>query len=331
VTERAYLGRLSRDGSEYLERIQEGLDFVRFGEDLPSAPRVFVKPNLTFPTYRPGVMTSPEALEAAIVALQDYTPHIWVGDSDSGGYNPFPMEDVYKETGIYEFATRHAVEVVNLSGLERSAVTVVCGGRERALQLPRLLVEEIDVLVTMPVPKVHTNTGVSLTFKNQWGCIPEPNDRLRLHPYFKEVVVAVNRAVKARHAVIDGRFGLNRSGPMKGDDVFLGWLCVTDGIGAGARLACELMRVRLESVSHLRYASAMGLVPDLDQIELNTALDPYIGPRFSVERVWTDYPGYLAFRSPALAHLAYFSRWAEPLHRLLYRFREPFYDYSRRK
>jgi uncharacterized protein (DUF362 family) len=329
VKARAFLGRVNSDGSDYLERIRAGLDFVRFGEGLPAQPRVFIKPNLTFPSYRPGVMTSPEAVEAAIVALQDYTPHIWVGDSDSGGYNPFAMEDVYAETGINQFAARHGVQVVNLSGLERVGISFRGRGREMQLDLPRLLVEEIDVLVTMPVPKVHTNTGVSLTFKNQWGCIPEPNDRLRLHPFFKETVVAVNQAVKAKYAIIDGRFGLNRSGPMKGDEVRLGWLAVTDDIGAGARMACELMQVELESIAHLRYARSLGLVPALADIECSDSLEGYLGPRFYMKRIPTDYPGLLAFRSRGLAHLAYFSRLAGPLHRILYRFREPFYDYSK--
>lgn len=329
MSPRAYVGRVAQDGAEYLERIRAGLDFVRFGEGLPAQPRVFIKPNLTFPTYRPGVMTSPDALEAAIVALQDYTPYISVGDSDSGGYNPFAMEEVYEATGIVHFAERHGVEVVNLSKLDRTPITFRVGGRDMVLDLPRLLVEDIDVLLTMPVPKVHTNTGVSLTFKNQWGCIPEPKDRLHLHPHFKETIVAVNSAVKAGCSIIDGRFGLNRSGPMKGDDVYLGWLAVTDDIGTGARITCELMQLSLERFPHLRYAKERGLIPELGQIDLNTPLHPFLGPRFYLRRIWTDLPGYAAFHNSSLAHLAYFSRWAQPLHRLLYRFREPFYDYSR--
>lgn len=330
MSPRGYVAPVARNGEEYLERTREGLDFVRFGQGLPAQPRVFIKPNLTFPSYRPGVMTSPEALEAAIVALKDYTPYISVGDSDSGGYNPFAMEKVYEATGIVHFAKRHGVDVVNLSKLDRTAVPFRAGGGDMAVDLPRLLVEDIDVLVTMPVPKVHTNTGVSLTFKNQWGCIPEPNDRLHLHPYFKETVVAVNSAVRAGCAIIDGRFGLNRSGPMKGDEVYLGWLAVTDDIGTGARISCELMRVSLERFAHLRYAKKHGLIPELREVALNRPLDPFLGPRFYLKRIWTDLPGYVAFHNSSLAHLAYFSRWAQPLHRLLYRFREPFYDYSRR-
>jgi uncharacterized protein (DUF362 family) len=329
LASRAFLGRTQAD-EDYLSVIRQGLKFVAFGQDLGRRPRVFIKPNLTFPSFRPGVMTSPAALEAAIVAIKDFADEIWVGDSDSGGYNPFPMEEVYSATGINEFAARHGINVVNLTRLERVSVPIQLRHRTITLDLPRLLTDEIDYLVTMPVPKIHMNTGVSLTFKNQWGCIPQPSDRLRLHPHFKEVVVAVNRAVKARFAIIDGRFGLNISGPMRGEAVPLGWTCVAEGIGAGAAICCHLMRVPLASVAHLRYAQRLGLIPLLEEIESNVSLNQFVGPRFCLRRKWTDWPGYFAFQSPLLARIAYFSKLSGPLHKLLYLFREPFYDYKRR-
>lgn len=325
---RAYLGRLETGGVNYLEEIRAGLDFVGFGAAIPSQARVFVKPNLTFPSFRPGVMTAPAAIEALILALRDYTPNIWLGDGDSGGYNRFSMKGVYAATGIDEFARRHGATLVNLSELPRTTTVLECSTRSVAVGLPSLLVDGIDVLITMPVPKMHLNTTVSLTFKNQWGCIPEPRDRLKLHPYFREVVFALNQAVHARFAVIDGQFGLNRSGPMLGDVVELGWLAVTDGLGVGARLACELMQVDLDSVSHLRYARRMGAVPELTGIELNTDLSSFCGPKFTLSRRWTDLPGYLAFRSPTLARLAYFSPYSTRLHTMLDRVRRPFYDYD---
>jgi hypothetical protein len=181
----------------------------------------------------------------------------------------------------------------------------------------------------MPVPKIHCNTGVSLTHKNQWGCIPEPQDRLKLHPYFQHVILEVNKAVKARVAIMDGQYGLNINGPMRGTPVKLDWVLVTDDLGAGSRVACELMQIPLERIAHLRYARQLGLIPDLRDIELNTDLAPYKGVKFSLRRKWTDYPGYLAFNSPFLAYLAYFSPMADLLHRLLYLVREPFYDYDK--
>lgn len=328
---RAFLGRIDSDSLNYLDLIRQGLERIGLSERMPTTPKIFLKPNLTFPVYRPGVMTSPEAVEAAIIALADYGAKVWVGDSDSGGYNPFSMHEVYNKTGIADFASRLGVRVVNLSSLERRSISFSCRGKPFQLELPRLLTDEIDALITLPVPKIHMNTGVSLTFKNQWGCIPEPDDRLRLHPYFKEAVLAVNNAVKARFAIIDGRFGLNVSGPLRGEAVELNWLCVADDLGAGARIACSLMGLKPEQISHLRHAQSVGMLPALHEIDLNVPLSDFKGPKFYLQRRWTDYPGVLAFKNPKLAHLAYFSRWSHLLHRLLYLFREPFYDYDKER
>jgi uncharacterized protein (DUF362 family) len=328
MTARAYLDALGP--ASYLQRIREGLEFVGAGALLSSESRVFLKPNLTFPTYRPGVMTSPEAVEAAIIALKDYTSTIYLGDSDSGGYNPFSMHKVYDEIGMYELGKRYGVRVVNLTDLPRRPVALG-GGKPLSVDLPILLTDEIDQLITLPVPKIHMNTGVSLTFKNQWGCIPEPKDRLRLHPRFARVVFEVNRAIHARMAIVDGRWGLNVSGPMRGEPVDLNWLLVTDDLGAGARLCCELMQIPMRRAAHLRYAERRGAVPDRSDIELNQPLEPFLREPFRLQRRWTDYPGLFAFRSRPLAHLAYFSPLAGALHRLLYLFREPFYDYAEGK
>jgi uncharacterized protein (DUF362 family) len=329
MTSRAYIGRLS--SSCYLDLMREGLDFVGAGQALNNQSRIFLKPNLTFPSYRPGVMTSIEAVEAAIVALKDYTPHIYVGDSDSGGYNPFSMHEVYRETGLVEFSKRYGVEVVNLSDLPRQAVPIRDGSRPLSVDLPILLTDEIDHLVTLPVPKIHMNTQVSLSYKNQWGCIPEPKDRLRLHPRFAEVIYAVNMAIHADFAIVDGRYGLNVSGPMLGEPIELDWLLVTNGIGAAARLCLELMQIPLGRVGHLQYAERRGSIPQRSEIKLNQELAPFMRARFYLRRHWTDYPGLLAFRSRPLAYLAYFSPAASLLHRLLYLFREPFYDYGKGK
>ena len=329
MTARAYLADLTT--SSYVERIREGLDHIQAGRLLTPDTRVFLKPNLTFPTYRPGVMTSPEAVEAAIIAVKDYTNQISLGDSDSGGYNPFSMDEVYGEIGMYDLGKRYGVDVVNLSDGPRRPLHIGSGRSAFSVDLPTLLLDETDVLITLPVPKIHMNTGVSLTFKNQWGCIPEPKDRLRLHPRFARVIYEVNRAIHARMAIVDGRIGLNVSGPMRGEPVDLGWLLVTDDIGAGARLCCELMQVPLRKAGHLRYAERRGAIPARDQIQLNQPLEPFRKEAFYLRRLWTDYPGLFAFRSRALAYLAYFSPLAALLHRLLYLFREPFYDYSKRK
>jgi len=327
VKHRAYIQSLAR--TSYLEVVREGLDFIQLHKLVKPDTRVFIKPNLTYPTFRPGVMTSPEAVEAAILALREYTANIYIGDSDSGGYNRFSMDQVYNETGLRGFADKYQVEVINLSKLERRTIHFYYEGKEFSLGLPRLLTDEIDLLVTMPVPKVHVNTGVSLTLKNQWGCIPENEDRLKLHPYLPGILLEVNKAVNAKVAIIDGRYGLNLNGPMNGIPVELDWLLVTDDIGAGAMLGCKLMQIDPDDIRHLRYARQQGYIPEMDDILLNQDLQPFIKDKFVLHRKLTDYPGFLAFHNPMLAWLAYFSPLSDLLHRVLYLFREPLYDYKK--
>ena len=65
---RVFLGDLST--ADYFELIQQGLKWIGFNELVSKDSKVFIKPNLTFPTYRPGVMTNPRAVEAAIRIIE---------------------------------------------------------------------------------------------------------------------------------------------------------------------------------------------------------------------------------------------------------------------
>src|ERR1019366_408124 len=97
----------------YEEPIREGLKFIGVDGALKSSDRVAIKPNLTFPVFKPGVMTNPAAVEALIRVLKDYTGNITICESDSGGYNAFSMDEVFKSTGLAQIAKRYGVHVVN--------------------------------------------------------------------------------------------------------------------------------------------------------------------------------------------------------------------------
>ena len=324
---RAYLGSLLEN--DYLTNIRNGLEFIQFEKIVKPDTRIFIKPNLTFPIYRPGVMTNPQMVEATIQAIRDYSHHIWIGDSDSGGYNRFSMDEVYNSTGLLDICNKFGAKVVNLSKIPRRAINFRYGRKSFSLQLPVLLLDETDLVVSLPVPKIHCNTGVSLSIKNQWGCIPENQDRLRLHPYFQHVILEVNQAIRARVAIMDGRYGLNVNGPMIGETEELNWLLVADHLGVADRLGCELMQIPLEKIAHLRYAEKQNFIPARTDIETNRETAAFLSKPFYLHRKWTDIPGLLAFNHAFIAYLAYFSPLADILHKLLYLFRKPFYDYKK--
>jgi uncharacterized protein (DUF362 family) len=275
-------------------------------------------------------MTSPDAVEAVVQYLKNFTDRISICEADSGGYNRFSIDQVFRETGLVDIAKRYGVRLVNLSYDEPRYISVKAGIRTLKVPLAKTLLEETDLFITMPVPKVHMNTQVSISVKNQWGTIQSPPERLKLHPYFKHVIYAVNKALPRSISIIDGRYGLTRSGPMKGDVVDLNWLMVADNIFAADFVCTHLMRLDPLKISYLRYALMKEGITDFSGLTFNTDYQRFRSSQpFYLKRAWTDYPGLFTFYSRVLAYVGYESALAGILHRLLYLFRDPFYEYDR--
>jgi hypothetical protein len=167
-------------------------------------------------------------------------------------------------------------------------------------------------------------TGISLSVKNLWGCIPSNRDRLLLHPWIGEILDQLADAVRAKFALVDGRYGLNRNGPLRGDPMELGWMMAADDLYAADRTACRIMQIDWRRIDHLRRPGRQN--PATVRTNRNPA--DFQSAKFYLRRELTDWPGWLAFRIPWLARLAYVSPAAGLLHRLLYLVRTPFYDYS---
>jgi uncharacterized protein (DUF362 family) len=240
-------------GHGYEHAIQRGFDFLGSSGTVRPSEKVCIKPNLTFPHFQKGVMTNPEALEALVIYLKNFTDHIVICESDSGGYNPFSMDDVFRRTGIAAFAKRCGVRLVNMSNVPSRPISVRYHMKRLAVPLPTLVLDETDLFITMPVPKMHLNTIVSLSVKNQWGVIQQPALRLKLHPYFNEVIYQVNRALPRSIAVVDGKYGLTQSGPMRGTPLDLNWLTVGDNLFHTDLFVTELMGLDYRQIPEGRY------------------------------------------------------------------------------
>lgn len=315
----------------YPKAVETGLQETGFFDSVPTGSPVFLKPNLTFPVYRPGVMTSFECLKAVTIILRSKGYPVIIGEADSGGYNRFSMDEVFAGMGIPELARETGAKIVNLSFTEPEWLEVRAGFRRLRVPVPRLLLHEIGAFISLPVPKVHLNTGVSMSIKNQWGCIQEPNERLKLHPYFAEVMYEFNSRLPKAHSIIDGRYGLNRSGPMLGDPTELNWLLVSNDLVAADRICCRLMQIPEQSIKYLRYFQSRGWWSEFEEIRLRSDWQQFSKTRFYLKRKWTDLPGLFCFNNSFLAWLGYHSPLAGFAHWLLYLFREPFYDYDKEK
>lgn len=304
--------------------VQFSNTFGDLGLDLAfnKARSVFIKPNLTYPRFKAGVTTRKGFISALVAALRriNTTTKIYIGEGE-GGYNSFSMTDAMEDMGFYEIVESYSnVEIVNLSHLSTRKVELQANGKPYYLNLPELFFSEIDFSISCPLPKVHCMTGITLSFKNQWGCLPDTM-RLKNHYVFDEIISQVCDILKFRYAFLDGKYGLDNNGPMSGDPVEVNWFVASNSLGAFDRVVSGMMGFDWQRIGHLKMAKKYGFIPITDEIEIIG--DPHaLKRKFVLKRNCWNYPTLAAFHSRHLTHLFYFSMWAKFLHDVMYTFRK---------
>jgi uncharacterized protein (DUF362 family) len=291
-------------------------------DEFNSARSIFIKPNLTYPWYKEGVTTRKRFVESLVAALRSInsTTKIYIGESE-GGYNSFSMTDAMRNMGFYEIAEKYPnVEIINLSKMGTRIVELKANGKPYPLRLPEIFFKEIDFSITCPLPKVHCMTGVTLSFKNQWGCLPDTM-RMHNHHVFDEIISQVCNVLKFRYAFLDGKYGLDNNGPMIGDSIEVNWFAASNSLGAFDMVVSGMMGFDWCRIGHLKMAEKYGFMPAKDEIKIIG--DPDVLKRkFTLKRNFWNYPALAAFHSTKLTHLFYFSMWAKLLHDVMYTFRK---------
>jgi uncharacterized protein (DUF362 family) len=299
------------------EKIAEALRFIRADQIIRPGMRVFIKPNLTWRAPTPGVTVTPYFIRSLVEQLVRLSSDITIGESE-GGQACFQAEDAFETHGLYTLAADYGVKVVNLSKGRHERVETLVRGKAEPVELPSLLLRDIDVFITLPVPKVHAMTRVSLGFKNQWGCL---GDKMRVtqHPRFDTAIVAINKLVKTRLCIFDGTYFLDYTGPMMGEAVPMNVIIAGDDPGAASYAACEVMRIPPFSVPHHRVALREKMFPaTLDEIEMNRDPRELAGRRFKLRRAFINYIHLAAFHTRPLNRLFYNSMCADALHEFLW-------------
>jgi len=308
-------------GGDLDSAAKKASEWTGMTEKIKKGHVVLLKPNLTYPKFKPGVTTTPQVLEAFIKILCDLGAKVIVGESD-GGYNSYAVKDTYHDFGLFGLEKKYGIKVVNFSADKSTWRTVKIHKylRDFHVEYPSLL-EDSDHFITFPVPKMHAMTRISLSYKNQWGCVPNIM-RLRYHPIFNEAIFAINRIPKSKFSVVDGTYGLTRFGPMSGDAIELGWLLAGDSMEAADVVTSRLMKVDLKSIAHYKKAFKAGLVPEINEISLNKDYKGFISDKFYLKReIWT-YPALFAWTHPWITHFFYESFAADMLHKIMYTFRK---------
>ena len=309
----------SKSAAKQFGRSFEPLSLI---EDFNRANAVFIKPNLTFPNYKKGVTTRKEFVEGLVAALREInsSTKIIIGEGE-GGYNSFSMSEAMKAMGYDEISKKYPlVEIVNLTQMPSSTRELSARNRPYSINLPDIFIDEIDFSITCPLPKVHCMTGITLAFKNQWGCLPDTM-RLKNHFVFNDIISQICKTLKFKYAFLDGKYGLDINGPMDGQNVEINWFVASNSLGAFDMVVAEMMGIDWRKIGHLRAARKQNLMPDRAHIEVIGDIQEH-HRQFVLKRDLWNYPALTAFHSKALTHLFYFSNLAKPLHDIMYTFRK---------
>src|SRR3989475_9551100 len=241
---------IGNSDAERAGTLRAAFDYVGLYGEIGNSTKIFVKPNFTYPKPIPGVTTSRELLFDALRLLGETGAEVFVGESN-GGYGSFLASEAFAGHGLQEICRETRTIPLDLSQLETENRTATIGGRLVSVRLPRLLADEVDFTVSVPVLKVHAMTTVSLSMKNLWGCYPT-DLRLLEHKELDRKLVLISKLAKARFGIVDARYGLDEHGPMEGTARWLGKFIASDNLLALDTTCSRMMGFQPSQIQHLR-------------------------------------------------------------------------------
>ena len=281
------------------KNIADSLVFVKWKNDIKNDSVVFIKPNFTFPSYREGITTSPLVLKHLLEIITNRAKRVIVGESD-GGNRSFSAQDAFKGHNMYEICKDVGVELVNLSELPSMNVEKKINGTLVRVEVPKILVEEVDCLISVPVLKVHVMTKVTLSMKNLWGCYPDAMRCLH-HKNLSRKLTLLTKVLNPKLTIIDGIYGLDGHGPMFGTFKKLDLLLASNNIVVADSLGSNVMGISPRTVSHIKIAEKEGLgTTILDNVILNQDWQQFSN-KFQINKTFTDYLSVFLFNSELLA------------------------------
>ena len=217
---------------------------------------VVLKPNLVEFFHSSSVNTDPRVVVAAANALRRMGASS-VTVAEGPGHRT-DTEAVVIASGLREALDDARVRFVDLN--QAPVVRTPLHTRYTGLGelwVPRML-RDADVVVSMPKLKTHHWSGVTLSMKNCFGCMPGrvygwPKDLFHIRG-IDGSILDIFGAVRPSLAIVDGIVGMEGDGPIMGDPVHAGVIVVSkDGVAADVT-AARLMGMDPEKVGYLMEA-----------------------------------------------------------------------------
>jgi len=232
-----------------------------------SGRRVLLKPN--------AGRVAEAGVAAAIDIFREAGAEVVVGESPITGIK---THEAFAKTGIKAVADVRCCPLLDMDERPFVAVDIPAGEAIQRIKVcPEVL--EYDIIVSIPVMKMHMHTGVTLAVKNMKGCLWR-RSKVDLHMLPKlpgredekslNIAIADMATVLFPHlSIIDGTVGMEGLGPSAGKAKTLGVVLAGVDPFATDAVACELMGVSARDIPHLCLGARRGCgVIDMERIQV---------------------------------------------------------------
>jgi uncharacterized protein (DUF362 family) len=237
--------------------------------------RVLLKPNVgRVAPPGSGIVTHPQVVAAAIDAFREAGAEVAVGESPIVGVD---VLEAFATAGFTSVAAARDCPLIDMDRRPFVEMDVPAGQAIRRLKVCAEVLE-FDVVVSIPVMKMHMHTGATLAVKNMKGCLWR-RSKVELHmlPAVAgsqdkplDVAIADMSSVLRPHlALIDGTVGMEGLGPSAGRPKPLDVVVVSAEPFAADAVACQLMGTAAERIPHLRLGAERGYgIIDLSRLRV---------------------------------------------------------------
>ncbi len=242
-----------------------------------SGRRVLLKPNAgRVAEPGTGITTHPQVVAAAIDAFREAGAEVAIGESPITGVK---TREAFARCGIQEIAEARDCPLLDMDEGACVQVDIPSGEAIQRLKVcPEVL--EYDIVVSIPVMKMHMHTGVTLAVKNMKGCLWR-RSKVDLHMLPKlpgresekslDIAIADMATVLLPHlSIIDGTIGMEGLGPSAGSPKAMGVVLAGFDPFAADAVACALMGISAQTIPHLCLGAARGCgVIDLEKMQVS--------------------------------------------------------------
>ncbi len=202
-------------GDDFAKNLPRLLENAALPAALAGKKRILIKPNLV--EAKPPPVTTPVALVAALVDfLRAHAPGAEIIIGEGCGSLSYDTWHPYAELGYVDLAKEKNIPLVDLNQEPSVKRSNPACKRWPEIHLPALAFD--CLLISVPVLKAHTLSGVTLTMKNMMGLAPPEHyhqgghwKKAAFHHRIHEAIVDLNRYRTPDFTILDATVGMSKA------------------------------------------------------------------------------------------------------------------------